>query len=583
MSERSYGSRAYPFLQNALFKWAWGESPDLYDPGDLLDYLRPALGEALNAIDDPNEAAGILLDLTVGENRQALTRSQVFLRASMREGSTSALARACNTAVEKGGVVVVELLVEMFVDELEAECVADLLFDTCRLAVTGIADLTQRLDVLRTAYERIDKTLDDPDTIEILREGREAAAQQQEVEAAEKLLDHYFEAARSDDAWLYLRELTGRIRALQQPVVSEETASQALEERLRDMVEAEGVHFLWRYHEIHLGELWGYDYVEPLLRTYESAVYAVTDPKWVTDQVLDICDYIASASHDTSCWLPDREQVSLACRETIEAVGGATATRDAVSQAFELAVEGSGDPWGILAKVFRKVTSSVSDHTMERVADVVVRASQQAMRNVFRSALTSAQEVIHDRERMVALLLAADERTRAFWAFHTAEEANEGDRQRALEWLVEVLSECETKGDPTSFQSEPPHPPLFRALSAAASACGDPIMAANLLGVIYMATQREDWHVGIEHALPAVRETIAVLQDPASEAAVMYDAYILAITDGNDPSPAVDALLEVTRESIEQNPVVGLKVLLRGLSVEPAGWPPPTPAWMLPD
>lgn len=583
MSERSYGIRAYPFLQNALFKWAWGESPDLYDPGDLLDYLRSPLEEALSAIDDPNEAAGILLKLTVSDNRQALARSQVLLRASMREGSTSALVTACNRAIKRGGVVVVELLVETFADELEAEGAADLLFDTCRLAVNGIADLTQRLHVLRTAYDRIGRTLDDPVTIEILREGLEAAAQQQEVRAAETLLDHYLEVASGDDARPYLRELTGSIRAIQQPVASEEAASQALDEALRDMVEAEGVRFLWRYYEIHVGELWDYDYVEPLLRTYESAVYAVTDPKWVTDQVLDTCDYIASASHDTSCWLPDRVQVSLACRETIEAVGGATATRDAVSQAFELAVEDTGDPWGVLAKVFGEVTSSVSDDSMERIADVVIGASREAMRNVFRSALTSAREVIDDRERMVAVLLATDERTRAFWAFHRAEEANEGDRQRALEGLVEVLSECETTGDPTSFQSEPPHPPLFRALSVAASAYGDPIMAANLLGVIHMATQREDWHVGIGHAAAAVRESIAVLEDPASEAAVMYDAYISAIADGNDPSVSVDVLLRATRKSIEQDPVVGLNVLLRGLSVEPPGWPPPTPAWLMPD
>ena len=184
---------------------------------------------------------------------------------------------------------------------------------------------------------------------------------------------------------------------------------------------------------------------------------------------------------------------------------------------------------------------------------------------------------------MVELLVEADERKRAFWAFHEAQEANEGDRQRALEWLLEVLSERETNGDPASLQRESTDPPLFRALTVAASARGDPTSAANLLGVTHIATQREDWHVGIEHALPAVRETIAVLQDPAREAAVMYDAYISAITDGNDPSSAVDALLKATEESIGQDPVVGLNVLLRGLSAEPPGWPPPTPAWLTPD
>ena len=74
------------------------------------------------------------------------------------------------------------------------------------------------------------------------------------------------------------------------------------------------------------------------------------------------------------------------------------------------------------------------------------------------------------------------------------------------------------------------------------------------------------------------------LEDPASEAEIMCDAYIAAITDGNDPAFAVGALLKAAREAIAEtdDPAGTIKMLLSGLSVQPSGWPPPTPAWMTP-
>ena len=61
----------------------------------------------------------------------------------------------------------------------------------------------------------------------------------------------------------------------------------------------------------------------------------------------------------------------------------------------------------------------------------------------------------------------------------------------------------------------------------------------------------------------------------------MYNAFIAAIEDGNDPTPAVGALLDATSEAIAKtdDPAGAVEVLLSGLSVPPAGGPPPTPAW----
>ena len=48
----------------------------------------------------------------------------------------------------------------------------------------------------------------------------------------------------------------------------------------------------------------------------------------------------------------------------------------------------------------------------------------------------------------------------------------------------------------------------------------------------------------------------------------MYDAYVAAIIDDNDPSSAVEALLEATDEAIAKadDPVDAIGVFVRGLS-----------------
>ena len=135
-----------------------------------------------------------------------------------------------------------------------------------------------------------------------------------------------------------------------------------------------------------------------------------------------------------------------------------------------------------------------------------------------------------------------------------------------------------------SQADDPPEMPLFRAFSLAASALSDPSTAVNLVATIHMATHGTACGIDIEHALLHFVQVIEALEDPAGETEVMYDAYISAITDGNDPSFAAGALLKAARETIADtdDPAEALKMLLSGLSVQPSGWPPPTPAWMTP-
>ena len=47
---------------------------------------------------------------------------------------------------------------------------------------------------------------------------------------------------------------------------------------------------------------------------------------------------------------------------------------------LELAVHGTGDPWGVLAKAFQEIERRASDDARKWIADVVVRASQKAMK-----------------------------------------------------------------------------------------------------------------------------------------------------------------------------------------------------------
>ena len=581
MSERSYGSRAYPFLHGVLFKRGWGESLDCFDPMNLGDALRDVLGEALSAIDDPNEAVDILFKLRDDQGSASPEAVSMLLRAAMWAGWTSTLRNACAQAVEHGGVAPVELLVETFADEMDEPEVARLLCGTCKLAVTAIPDYTQRLEVLRTAYKRARDVASELVIVEPSPESCEASAPSDRP-ATEILLDHYFEAALADP-WPFLQEMFASLQeAAERPTVSEQAGLETLIQVLQETVSAEGVALIWEYYESQLE--WGeFDHLHGLWETYGNAVRAITDPKWVTHHVLEGCDEIASAHDDHSCWVPDRVQLSQACMDTITALGGPAAARNAISKAFELAVHNSTEPWSAMARVFRDVGNRVGEDASAHIAHIVMRATQGAVRKLYSTARLSAQEVTADPERTIDLLLKAADGERAFGAFQQAQNANEGTRERAIERLIEALSEPESAGDPVPFDDELSDVPLLRAFRLAATALGDPTAAAHLLAVTHMATQRVGYDIDVEYGLRALADTVAVMNDPAAEAALLYDAYVDAILDGNDPDAIVLELLEVTKRAIADSgyAAVGVKALIDGVSVQPPGWPPPMPAWLM--
>ena len=154
MSETYHGIKAYQFLFDAMCKRAWGESLDFCDPGDLLDQLRPAFGEAIGAIDDRSEAVGTLLELHEKLGSSGPEAISTLFHASVWTGSTSALADACEKAAEQAGVAVVELLLAGLADAADEEGAAELVFDNLpigspwrcgvRPEVGGAPDLLRR-------------------------------------------------------------------------------------------------------------------------------------------------------------------------------------------------------------------------------------------------------------------------------------------------------------------------------------------------------------------------------------------------------------------------------------------------------
>ena len=248
MTARNYGIKAYPLLRNTIFNQARDAWSGLDDPDVLLDVLLPALEEALYAVDDSTEAAEILLNVYDQDGFAGSTAIPLILDAALSTGSDT-LTDAFEKAVERDRGGVVELL--RYWSPEDEEPVTTLLFEICRRAVTKIPDPTQRLDVLRSAYQRARDVVDHPVTAETLREGHELAAHHNGEQAAEILLDQYFEAA-FDDPWSCLQELMESLRATEPPVATDKVAFEAFVAALRAVVAADGVHFLWEYCE-----LWG--------------------------------------------------------------------------------------------------------------------------------------------------------------------------------------------------------------------------------------------------------------------------------------------------------------------------------------
>ena len=105
------------------------------------------------------------------------------------------------------------------------------------------------------------------------------------------------------------------------------------------------------------------------------------------------------------------------------------------------------------------------------------------------------------------------------------------------------------------------------------------------MAIVVRETRGTSYGEGIDHMMSTFEKALSALRNPEAETDLMYEAYVDAILDDNDPGGAVETLVHSAREAIAkaEDPDGAIEVFLDGLSVEPAGWPPPTPAWLIPE
>lgn len=348
---------------NAIQKRAWGEEWDTYfDPAAFVEHVLPAIGEALEAIDDGQKMASVLLRLYRGYgDRGTLAR---LLEASVLTGSGALYHAVDKTASQSGRVACVffALLKErMAARDLEEEAVA-YLFHGWRASVRAIRDPAERLGTLRdTCEEVLDMARDhDPAIAERLGALQFAGTGENEQGACEAVLEVLGEElAEATDPWPIIEALF-----CHQSWLSKRAPAQLrpiLRSNLRAAIAAEGHKRLWNAHAYFRDE-WKSDDLElalALRRIYVMAVMAVTDFRWRADRVLDICTEIAS--DDSSCWLPDRTQLARACVHSIAAVAGATIGNGVLVDGLARAVHDEEEAADILVAVTRALIASAVD------------------------------------------------------------------------------------------------------------------------------------------------------------------------------------------------------------------------------
>ncbi|MXW18657.1 MAG: hypothetical protein F4X60_00725 [Gemmatimonadetes bacterium] len=462
---------------NAACKRAWGESVaiDSFDPGSLVDELRPAITDALGAAGDRDAVASTLLDLYrryAGSDSDAVSR---IFQACLWTGS-STLRAACDKAIQEAGPAVVEVLRGALGDETDEDAAVGFLFDECQSAVDAIRPLANRVEALRNAYRRAVRVTDDSDVLDALADGLRAADQHRGHQAAEILFEYYRDEAAlgmSGDPWPLLEELIESLQEHHAGVGSEEEALDVLMRTLRRAIAGEGASSLWEGYQ-HLlderDEFGGLVNAEALLEAHARLIRSGPDSQWLVDELCEVCFDIAHSNDDVSYLLPDRLQVSNACIATIRMVMAPADGRDELLRAFQFAVPRCGDPWGVLSKACRKILVTADGKTESVIADI---------------------------------------------------------------------------------------------LAARGSSSDD----------------------GIDHLMSTYENALSALKDPEVETELLYEAYVDAILDDNDPGDAVETLVHGARRAIAKadDPEAAIRLFLEGLSVETTGWPPRTPAWLTPE
>ncbi len=410
MTRPRWIGRAHGLLFNAVCKRAWGESVELFYPGDLAEELRSAITDAIGAGGDREEIASTLLDLYRARAGSESDAVSMIYRACMSTGS-NALQVACEEAIQEAGPPVVEVLQEALWDETDEDAAVEFLFDACQSAVAAFRDPGDALDALRNAYRRARSVTEDPDVLKALADGLKAAERHEERQAVEILSDYYCDEAAlgmSSDPRPLLDELITSLQTGHPSGFSDEKASDVLMRTLREAIADQGAQPLWKgYQELldEICEFGGLENAEALLEAYAQLIRDGADTRWLVDQVCKVCVDIAHARDDVSYLLPDRLQVSHACFSTMETVMTPTDVRDEVLRAFRLAVPPCGDPWGVLSHAYRKILTRADSTAEPLIADILIRASCEAVEKALLGALNLAGKTGEDPERIVDLVL----------------------------------------------------------------------------------------------------------------------------------------------------------------------------------
>jgi len=121
-----------------MCKRAWGESLDICDSSDLLDQLAPSFVEAIAAVDDRTEAAGILVDLhrkCSSSDSELVTTLLRTLRGEIVEEDADFLWRDYELHLRELESDFVEVLLEMYERAIHAvtdpEKLAPSVFEVC--------------------------------------------------------------------------------------------------------------------------------------------------------------------------------------------------------------------------------------------------------------------------------------------------------------------------------------------------------------------------------------------------------------------------------------------------------------------
>ena len=559
MTRPRWIGRAHGLLFSVVCKRAWGESVGLFYPGDLAEELRSAITDAIGAGGDREAVASTLLDLYRRHAGSESDAVSMIYRACMSTGS-NAQEVACEKAIQEAGPAVVEVLREALWDETDEDAAVEFLFDACQSAVAAFRDPGDALDELRKAYRLAPRVTDDPDVLKALADGLEAAERHEEHQAVEILSDYYCDEAAlgmSSDPWPLLDELITSLQTGHASGFSDEKASDVLMRTLREAIADQGAQPLWvGYQELldDMGEFGGLENAEALLEAYAQLIRDGADARWLVDQICDVCVDIAHARDDVSYLLPDRLQVSHACFSTMGTVMTPTDVRDEVLCAFRLAVPQCGDPWGVLSKAYRKILTRADSRAEPLIADILIRASCEAVEKALLGARNLAGRTGEDPERIVDLVLNSA---------RSEDNVRLGSYQSPAERLESLL----------------------RALEVSAEALDFPTRAADLTAIVVREMRGTSHDDGIHQMMSNFEIALSALRDPGAETDLMYEGYVEAIQNDNDPGDAVEALVNGAQEAIAmaEDPDGAIEVFLDGLAVEPAGWPPPTPDWLIPE